>query len=243
MRDEVLIKLKQITIEKFSYDIDGKRVNTTGTITYDEAIFMYRLIVDKKLFYTVETGVAYGASTLAICAALEKLNNNGNEVKHWGLDPCQKTDFNYSVISTLKSLHLEKIFELLEAPSHLGLPQIILLKTKLDFAFIDGWHTFDYTLVDFFLIDQMLKPGGYLCVHDLNMPSKRKVLKYIKTHRKYQIINELNRPLKRRILSFGKLLLEGKISFAFLTLITIRPMLILKKTEDFQPPYDFYSNF
>jgi len=30
----------------------------------------------------------------------------------------------------------------------------------VDFAFIDGNHVFEYVLVDFFLIDKLLRPGG-----------------------------------------------------------------------------------
>jgi len=50
-------------------------------------------------------------------------------------------------------------------------------------AFIDGWHTFDYTFIDFFFVDQVLKDGGILAFHDMYALSKQKVLNFIKTHR------------------------------------------------------------
>ena len=37
---------------------------------------------------------------------------------------------------------------------------------SLDFIFIDGWHTFDYTLVDFFYSDLLLKIGGIIIIDD-----------------------------------------------------------------------------
>lgn len=243
MKNQIQNKLNEMIIENFSFDEDGKRICPTGTITFEEAEYIYSLIVKNKLLITAETGVAFGASTVAICGALDSLKKNGYDVKHWGADPCQKKDFNNAAISALKSLGLENVFELLESPAHLALPNLIQDGIKLDFALIDGWHTFDYTLVDFFMIDQMLKPGGYICMHDLNMPSKKKVFNYIKTHRKYNILNELKRPLKRRILSFGKQLLGLKFRFAFLTLFTSNPMLVLQKEENYEPAYDFYSNF
>lgn len=35
------------------------------------------------------------------------------------------------------------------------------------FIFIDGMHTFDYTLLDFFYADLLLQPGGVICVDDV----------------------------------------------------------------------------
>ena len=41
-----------------------------------------------------------------------------------------------------------------------------LTKKPFDFIFIDGWHTFDYTLVDMFYADRLLRIGGYLLIDD-----------------------------------------------------------------------------
>jgi predicted O-methyltransferase YrrM len=41
---------------------------------------------------------------------------------------------------------------------------------KFDLAFIDGWHTFDHTLLDAFLSYRMLNIGGLLIIDDVQMP-------------------------------------------------------------------------
>ena len=45
------------------------------------------------------------------------------------------------------------------------MPKFLNMK-PFDFIFIDGWHTFDYTLVDMFYADRLLRIGGYLLIDD-----------------------------------------------------------------------------
>ena len=55
-------------------------------------------------------------------------------------------------------------------------------ESKFDFIFIDGWHTFDYTLVDFFYADKLLIKGGIIAVDDAKHQGVAKCLKYIDTN-------------------------------------------------------------
>jgi len=59
-----------------------------------------------------------------------------------------------------------------------ALPQLLKNKTELDFAYIDGWHTFDYTPVDFFYIDKMLKVRGIVAFNDVSWRSVHKVINF-----------------------------------------------------------------
>jgi len=59
--------------------------------------------------------------------------------------------------------------------------------TKIDFAFIDGMHTFDYTLIDFFYIDRLLNAGGVIVFDDLCIPAVNKVCRYALTNRAYSL--------------------------------------------------------
>ena len=55
----------------------------------------------------------------------------------------------------------------------------------IDLAFIDGNHMFDYVLVDFFLIDKLLRPGGIVIMDDLSYPSIRSVCRYVLLYLRY----------------------------------------------------------
>ena len=59
---------------------------------------------------------------------------------------------------------------------YLALPQLVGDRQTIQFAYIDGWHTFDYTLLDFFYVDKMLDPGGVVAFNDCALPSVRRVI-------------------------------------------------------------------
>lgn len=237
------IKLNQMILEKKTKDIDGNLMNPTGTVTMEEAHFINHLIVQEQLLNCAETGVAFGASTVAICDALAQLKSTGLEGRHWGADPCQSSDFNNAARAALRECGTEQFFELLQGPAHMMLPKLIDLGQSLDFVLVDGWHTFDYTLIDIFLMDQLLRPGGFMLIHDMNMASKKKAARYLRTHRKYKVFKGPKRSLKRRILAGGNQALHIKPIRGLMTFTTPYPMLVLKKTEHYEPKHDFYKIF
>jgi predicted O-methyltransferase YrrM len=91
--------LEQMLNQQKTYDLDGKERKVTGSISGHQADFMMEIIKARKLCKCVETGVAYGVSTIAICQALSELEKRGIECKHWGVDPCQYSEFNGSAVA------------------------------------------------------------------------------------------------------------------------------------------------
>lgn len=234
----------------YSLNGKGEEKRIDDAISRDEAISIARALRDDKAVVTVEIGVASGTSALTICHNLREMGNK--EAKHYGVDPNQMTDYGGIAIENLKKANLDDIFHLMEGPSHMKVPELISNKVIVDFALIDGWHTFDYTLVDFFLVDKILRPGGIVAFHDTNGLAKQKVLKYIKTHRHYEVVEDY---LVRGNESFSK-----TIKF-FLWRIFQKPSLLfssyhwryqlknssglffLRKKENYEPPYHFYKPF
>ena len=53
---------------------------------------------------------------------------------------------------------------LVESFDYVALPKLLQEGARFDFAFIDGMHLFDYTLLDFFFVDVMLDVGGWVIV-------------------------------------------------------------------------------
>jgi hypothetical protein len=64
----------------------------------------------------------------------------------------------------------------------------------LQFAFIDGSHLFDLTLVEFVLMDKKLEVGGLLSLHDMWMPSLQKLVRYVLSNRDYAIVRTFDAP-------------------------------------------------
>lgn len=166
------------------YDNNEKPHNISDTsIDIDEAIFLFNSISENNISQTIEIGCAYGLSSLVICDAL----SNKVDAYHTIIDPFQSSQW-----GDIGRYNLNKFgftnYEIIEDKSELALPALLSRGKKIDFAFIDGWHTFDHTLIDFFYINRMLNQEGIILFDDANWPSISKLIKYILNYPSYDII-------------------------------------------------------
>jgi len=183
---------------------DGESIEVkTSSISFREGEFLQKLIGELQPVETLEVGLAYGVSALFICDALQKVPNS----RHIIMDPSQHNVWKDIGLHNLREAGYEKMIEFYPLPSHQALQQLVAEGRKIDFAFVDGWHTFDYTLVDFFFIDKMLKVGGMVVLDDTNWPGIRKVCRYIATSRAYSVRSM--RPADSSKLSIRHLLLDN----------------------------------
>jgi predicted O-methyltransferase YrrM len=249
-------------------DLDGKERKVTGAVPREDALILQEMVRFVKAKTTLETGVAFGLSTLAICEALQqgtvpdaKTGDSPSErptrgtvpvfaQKHYGVDPEQNTVHGGAALASLERAGLDSVFVLLEGPSHLMLPGLLERGVKLDLAFIDGWHTFDYTLLDFFYIDKMLRPGGVVLLHDRSWPSKQKVIKFILTHRRYKELPVRSKTKPgffkwlRRVVAAKWHWLRGAPFGIVTSAIADRPEIVaFLKLESFEPDHRFFRNF
>lgn len=242
--------LEQMYSVGYSLNQRAERVKFDDSISRDEALAIGRILEDIKAVNTLETGVASGASTLVICH-YHKLSGHAGS-RHYGVDPNQMSQYGGAALENLKRENSDQYFQLLEGPSHLKIPELIQDKISIDFALIDGWHTFDYTLVDFFLVDKILRKGGIVAFHDMYGSAKQKVLGFIKTHRKYELADEYlvkgNESFKKTLKFFiWRIYKNPKLLFSSYhwryQLKNSSGLLFLKKLENFEPPYNFYHSF
>lgn len=42
---------------------------------------------------------------------------------------------------------------------------------QFDFGYIDGFHTFDHTMIDLFYVSGMIRVGAFIAADDVNMPA------------------------------------------------------------------------
>lgn len=229
-------------------DLGGRTRRITGGVPREDARVLQEVFAMGPVRTSLETGVAFGVSTVAIC---EMLKRSGDpRVKHYGIDPHQHSEHGGVAIANLRRAGLEQYFELRETTSQLALPKLLEEGVKLDFAFIDGWHTFDYTLLDFFYIDKMLRPGGHLVLHDYDLPSKKKVVGFILTHRHYEVVTVPGTPapsLRRRLggtaFAAWQTLRGAPVEQASSKLRYTPRIVALRKIEQFEPNYNFYRGF
>jgi len=139
---------------------------------------------------SIEVGFAYGISTLYICEALAR---NGKAAKHFVIDPFQREKYRGIGLKNVERAGYERFVVLQEEKSEIALPGLLSQRVSVQFALIDGWHTFDHTLVDFFYINKMLATGGIVVIDDADMPGVRRAIDHILTYPAYELF-KTNRP-------------------------------------------------
>jgi predicted O-methyltransferase YrrM len=222
---------------------DGSKKDLLSSIKLDEALEISQTVIRLKPRTTVETGVALGMSTLAICLAQE-VNGQGC---HFGVDPCQSSEHKMAAIQILEAAGVQHRFKLLEGPAHLELPRLIDTGQSVEFAFIDGMHTFDYKLLDFFFADKLLSAGGVLGFHDCLWDSTKKVLRFALSHRKYRLVGSDAPPFDphtyRTSRRPGRILRQLRSIELPLRSTGGKNLLMLEKLESWEPPYQYFSAF
>lgn len=176
--------------------------------------------------------MAFGVASLAILAALR---DNGADGKLISIDPSQSDVWgNIGVYHVEQAGHAER-HSLMEEFDFVALPALLLKDTQIEFAYIDGWHTFDYTLLDFFYIDKMLKENGVIGFNDCGWPAVNRAIRYVLSHRHYQ---ELNVGLPKRYLS--RSLVRTARNLVTGTTSSDR---YFRKLEQWEPNWDYYKAF
>lgn len=162
---------------------DGTRLDIfPSSMPRGDTRAIQRLVRELEAARTLETGMAFGVSTLAI-GAVHQERGTGT---HVAIDPLQSTVYRSVGALNLRRAHLEDRVRVIEEPSHVALPKLLDEGVRLDFALIDGRHLFDFVLVDFFYVDQMLDVGGVVAFHDTWMPAIAQAAGFVRRNRAYE---------------------------------------------------------
>jgi predicted O-methyltransferase YrrM len=168
---------------------------------------------DQTIRRTLEIGCAYGLSSLHICSAL----STRESARHVIIDPAQHAYWHGVGVYNLKRAGFS-FFELIERPSEFILPELAQSEAgTYDLVFIDGVHTFDHTLLDFFYANHLIRIGGYIVLDDCTTASISRVVSYISKYPCYRLLSQFSRNLYKkspisRIAKMARLLLPTSMS-------------------------------
>lgn len=156
-------------------DSQGNVYELSSEVDRQEGEYLLDLISsDSSIVKSIEVGCAYGLSSLYICEGLK----NRLGASHTIIDPSQGDVWHDVGIAQLERFGFD-FFDLMRVPSELALPQLLLTESeKFDFAFIDGWHTFDQTMLDLYYASRLIRVGGYIVTDDCNWPSVSAAIAY-----------------------------------------------------------------
>ncbi len=177
--------IQELIASKKVIDEFGNEYPLHSEIKEKEGNLLMKVITENKCTKGVEVGCAYGISSLYICSALAEVG----DAHHTIIDPFQREWKNIGILNLKRAGF--NFFSLLEELSEIALPGLLKAGEKFNFAFIDGWHTFDHVLLDFFYINRMLDVGGVIVFHDVDMPGIKKLLRYILNYPSYELIGSV----------------------------------------------------
>lgn len=181
--------LEDLLSSGFVEDEKGNRYSLHSNISLEECLFIANLIdADLNIKRCLEIGCAYGIGSLAISTRVAKRPL----AQHVIIDPNQFSEWHGIGLTMLKRAGID-FFQLVAEPSEYALPRLCQSQAgSFDLAFIDGWHTFDHTIVDMFYADRLIREGGYIVIDDATMASVSKAVSYLSNYPGYRIVGEVN---------------------------------------------------
>jgi predicted O-methyltransferase YrrM len=147
-----------------------------------EGLIIAESITTVRPLTSLEVGFAYGVSTLYACDAIAE---NKLPTRHIVIDPFQD-QWNRIGLKNVARAGYGGTVCLIEEKSEIALPRLLSDGTRIQFAIVDGWHTFDHALVDFFYINKMLDVDGIVVLDDTDMPSLKRLAGHIDTYPAYR---------------------------------------------------------
>jgi predicted O-methyltransferase YrrM len=115
---------------------------------------------------------------------------------HYALDPNQTKQYCNMGELLVNRCGLTEHLTVIEKTSYRALPLLLEqvlagVIPKFHMIYIDGWHTFDYTLVDFFYADLLLEKNGVIVLDDVKHTPVKKCLDYIRlNYPHYEVVSK-----------------------------------------------------
>jgi predicted O-methyltransferase YrrM len=165
---------------------DGRTIGLHSVVTAEFANALYALVKHERPEFALEVGLAHGTTALAIATALEE-NGSGRLVS---IDPFQQTEWQGVGLAAIKRSGLGHLHTIIEEPDYLALPRLLEERDRMvDLAYIDGRHSYEYVLLDFFYLDRLLRSGGVVGFNDCDWPSVIPTLRFLRRHRHYTSVD------------------------------------------------------
>lgn len=176
-----------------------------SAVSREEGEFLKSLAARPGVRNTLEVGCANGISSIFICAGLA----GKPDPHHIAIDPCQTSMFQGRGVTNVHNAGFD-FLELIEGGSEEVLPRLMADGKQFDMGLIDGLHTADQTMLDFYFMDRLIRPGGIIVIDDVGMPAVNKIARYVATYGNYKLIGTCGRGFfRRKLLNMSKQLLAA----------------------------------
>ena len=161
--------------------VDGARhpIDSGTRIPREQGLLLYHLCLERKPEVVLETGLAYGFSTVFLLTALREIGQG----RHIALDHLQSRLWNGVGAQRGVQLGVQDRFSVIEDRAEHVLPRLAAQRLRAQFVYIDGDHRFDSVMLDFTLAARLCDIGAVIVLDDLWMPSIRCLVRYVEANR------------------------------------------------------------
>jgi predicted O-methyltransferase YrrM len=150
------------------------------SVTPAEAEALRRWVEREGARQTIEVGLGYGVSALAVCEGLVRNGRDGTD--HVVIDPFQETRFAGEGLRLLEEAGMAPLVELHPEESQLVLPRLVSEGRRFDLAFVDGNHRFDCVFLDLVYLGRLVRGGGIVFLDDYQLPAVARAASFCATN-------------------------------------------------------------
>jgi predicted O-methyltransferase YrrM len=149
----------------------------------DHGLFLYNIITENKFLNILDIGYIYGSSKLFIGLALKNLELYKHNTSYTSIISDEKINKKNIWEENIKKIGYDKL-KIINQINYLALPELVKehSNNKFDLIFIDGWNTFNYTFLEFFYANLLLKVGGCIVMNNANFENFKELNKNIKNN-------------------------------------------------------------
>jgi predicted O-methyltransferase YrrM len=173
-------ELKNVMVGNELVGRSGKIQKSQGASTPNNLLVIANIIYDLKVQNSLETGMAFAASTLAFLAA--KRDAGIDTGKHIAIDPFQKLYSDDGGVMAVERAKLADRIEVRYSFSSIELPRQLEAGASFDLIYVDGSHLFEDAFIDAYFAIRLLRNGGIVLFDDSADRHVAKVVKFLRTN-------------------------------------------------------------
>ena len=206
-------------------DEQGNAYPLHSNTTAEQCSFLQELIAEVQPEKSLEIGLAYGISSVAI---LEALASTGNPFHHIIIDPFQDSWKNIGLLN-IRRAGFENDITFHAKFSDQVVPTLYYEGAKIQFAYIDSTKVFDVLMTDIYYISKILDVNGLIVLDDCAFPGIRVLARFLSQHPAFTLYKAFRKdePSKKRKI----------VTRAYYSLLGMLPM-----KETILPNYNFSSD-
>ena len=159
----------------------GGSVRLSAAVSRRDAVVLRDIVRDVRPRASMEVGLGYGVSAMFIIDGLRQVGG----VRHHVIDPYQGRDWWSGGLFTLQRLGLQPWFCLYEQSTSEAVSDMVARGVRVQFAFIDGSHSFQNVLLDIVAVDRVLDDGGVVVLDDCDFHSVLMAVRFLERNGPY----------------------------------------------------------